>query len=160
MVAIISPLFAFIKLFRHAEASQRPYFSDVTVLLQKPDFKLLNWSSEEVNMFRVEARTLGSPLEAGHQLHMDLQKTYLVVTEMTNRQQAQENSDKSQKQDDGKLINIERLDCVLESNYEVESTYYEVNENFTEMTDNEDDGDDSTVYSVKEKPDDVGYMQP
>ena len=77
------------------------------------------------------ARTLGSPLEAGHQLDMDLQRTYLVVIEVYNwqqdkdsseptQQQANDNSEpilkqQSQKQDDYILMNIERLDKVLES---------------------------------------------
>ena len=84
----------------------------MTVLLQKPDFMLLHWSQEE-NKCVVEARTLGMPLEAGHHLHMDLQKTYLVETEeVTSWQQ-----DKPTQQ-------------FLEGNLEVDK-------NFTE---NDDDG--------------------
>ena len=49
---------------------------EITTLLQKPDFQLLKWSSEELVSYSEEARTLGATLEAGHQLHKDLQKMY------------------------------------------------------------------------------------
>ena len=49
------------------------------VPIQKPDFQILKWSSEEVNSYSEQARTLGVPLEAGHQLHRDLQRTYLTL---------------------------------------------------------------------------------
>ena len=153
---LFSPLFVFIKLCRNPEATQRPTFFDVTVSLQKPDFMLLHWSVEEENMCKEDARTLGSPLEAGHQLHMDLQKTYLAGPEQVtswpqdkvnfepSQQQATENSkptqhqekantDPSQKQDEeDKQKDNEHLYMVLESNSEVE-------ENCTEITVEKDD---------------------
>ena len=49
------------------------------VPIQKPDFQILKWSSEEVNSYSERARTLGAPLDAGHQLHKDLQRTYLTL---------------------------------------------------------------------------------
>ena len=49
------------------------------VPIQKPDFQILKWSSEEVNSYSEQARTLGAPLDAGHQLHRDLQRTYLTL---------------------------------------------------------------------------------
>ena len=52
---------------------------DVLIPLQKPDFQLLKWSSEELVSYSEEARTLGATLEAGHQLHKDLQTKYQVA---------------------------------------------------------------------------------
>ena len=49
------------------------------VPIQKPDFQILKWSSEEVNSYSERARTLGAPLDVGHQLHRDLQRTYLTL---------------------------------------------------------------------------------
>ena len=64
---------------RKPDASDRPGFLDIMVPIQKPDFQILKWSSEEVNSYSEHARTLGAPLDAGHQLHRDLQRTYLTL---------------------------------------------------------------------------------
>ena len=66
-------------LYRKPGASDRPGFLDIMVPIQKPDFQVLKWSSEEVNSYSECARTLGAPLDAGLQLHRDLQRTYLTV---------------------------------------------------------------------------------
>ena len=65
-------------LYRHPEAAQRPSFPDILIPLQKPDFQVLQWSSEELTLYSEEERTLGAALEAGHQLHSDLQIKYLA----------------------------------------------------------------------------------
>ena len=64
---------------RQPDPNDRPAFMDVLIPLQKPDFQLLKWSSEELVLYSEEARTLGATLEAGHQLHKDLQTKYLVA---------------------------------------------------------------------------------
>ena len=66
-------------LYRKPGASDRPGFLDIMVPIQKPDFQVLKWSSEEVNSYSERARTLGAPLDAGLQLHRDLQRTYLTL---------------------------------------------------------------------------------
>ncbi len=65
-------------LFRQLEAAGRPTVCDVNVNLQKPDFKLLLWNSEESSD---ESRKLGAPLSAGKELYLDLQNTYKYVIE-------------------------------------------------------------------------------
>ena len=40
----------------------------VLLELQRPDFKLLTWTAEDVAAYTEEARTLGAPLEAGEEL--------------------------------------------------------------------------------------------
>ena len=54
----------------------RPEFPDIQVELQRPDFKLLTWTSEDVAAHTEQARTLGAPLEAGQNLYSDIQKKY------------------------------------------------------------------------------------
>ena len=61
---------------RHPEPESRPEFPDIQVELQRPDFKLLTWTAEDVAAYTEQARTLGSPLEAGEELYTDIQKTY------------------------------------------------------------------------------------
>ncbi len=65
-------------LFRQLEAADRPTVCDVNVNLQKPDFKLLLWNSEESSD---ESRKLGAPLSAGKELYLDLQITYKYINE-------------------------------------------------------------------------------
>ena len=50
----------------------RPAFSDILLELQRPDFKLLSWTAEDVSIYTEQARTLGAPLEAGEELFSDL----------------------------------------------------------------------------------------
>ena len=52
--------------------------------LQKPDFQVLKWSSEELANGSKGSRTLGAPLEAGHRLHMDLQRKYFNTDTRTD----------------------------------------------------------------------------
>ena len=54
----------------------RPEFSDIQVELQRPDFKLLTWTSEDVTAHTEQARALGAPLEAEENLYTDMQKRY------------------------------------------------------------------------------------
>ena len=61
---------------RHPEPESRPEFLDIQVELQRPDFKLLTWTAEDVAAYTEQARTLGAPLEAGEKLYTDIQKTY------------------------------------------------------------------------------------
>ena len=62
--------------FRHPDAAKRPSFTNITTLLQNPDFQILKWNEEEEKSLSEEARTLGGPLEAGNLLHKDLQNFY------------------------------------------------------------------------------------
>ena len=61
---------------RNPEASSRPTFPEIQVELQRPDFKLLTWTAENVAAYTEEARTLGAPLEAGEELYTNIQNTY------------------------------------------------------------------------------------
>ena len=63
-------------LHRSPEPVSRPTFPDIQVDLQRPDFKLLTWTPEDVAAYTEQARTLGAPLEAGGKLYTDIQKTY------------------------------------------------------------------------------------
>ncbi|CAI8032558.1 Ephrin type-A receptor 8 (Fragment), partial [Geodia barretti] len=57
------------------EPESRPTFPDIQTVLQRPDFKLLTWTAEDVAAYTEEARTLGAPLEAGEELYTEMQKT-------------------------------------------------------------------------------------
>ena len=61
---------------RNPEPEFRPTFPDIQTVLQRPDFKLLTWTAEDVAAYTEEARTLGAPLEAGEELYTDIQNTY------------------------------------------------------------------------------------
>ena len=61
---------------RNPEPQLRPEFPDIQVELQRPDFKLLTWTAEDVAAYTEQARTLGAPLEAGEELYTELQKSY------------------------------------------------------------------------------------
>ena len=65
-------------LCRHSEPELRPTFFDVLLVLQRPDFQLLNWLPDDVATYSEQARTLGAPVEAGEELYTELQKTYLL----------------------------------------------------------------------------------
>ena len=52
--------------------------------LQKPDFQVLKWSSKELANGSKGSRTLGAPLEAGHRLHMDLQRKHFNTNTRTD----------------------------------------------------------------------------
>ena len=70
--------------FRNPEVNSRPAFADILIPLQKPDFQILKWSSEE--KYSEEAMVLGSPLDKGHSLHKDLQRSYLAANETPNKE--------------------------------------------------------------------------
>lgn len=79
---------------RHPEATERLSFIDITVLLQKPDFFLLQWSSRDLSTSGEEGKRLGAPLKAGYKLHSDLQKTYVEVTQqIPSLQEAERNNE-------------------------------------------------------------------
>ena len=63
---------------RNPEPESRPSFPEIQVDLQRPDFKILTWTSEDVTAYSEQARTLGAPLEAGEKLYTDIQNTYHV----------------------------------------------------------------------------------
>ena len=63
---------------RNPEPESRPTFPDIQTVLQRPDFKLLTWTAEDVAAYTEEARTLGAPLEAGEELYTEIQKTYAM----------------------------------------------------------------------------------
>ena len=56
----------------------RPSFGAMVLELQRPDFKLLTWTSEDVAAHTEQARTLGAPLEAGENLYTDIQQMYQI----------------------------------------------------------------------------------
>ena len=62
---------------RHPEAASRPTFFDTLLALQRPDFQVLKWTCEEVAAYSKEARTIGSPIEAGQELYTDIQHVYV-----------------------------------------------------------------------------------
>ena len=64
---------------RNPEPESRPAFPDIQTVLQRPDFKLLTWTAEDVAAYAKEARTLGAPLEAGEELYTDIQNCYIYV---------------------------------------------------------------------------------
>ena len=64
---------------RNPEPESRPTFPDILTVLQRPDFKLLTWTAEDVVAYTEEARTLGAPLEAGEELYTDIQRTYVCT---------------------------------------------------------------------------------
>ena len=68
---------------RHPEASKRPKFADILVVLQQPDFMLLQWDPEEAVDER--ARTLGSQLDDTVELYKALRDTYLVQVENSSQ---------------------------------------------------------------------------
>ena len=45
-------------------------------MLQRPDFTYIKWSPEEESLYSEESQTLGTALENGKCLHVDLQKQY------------------------------------------------------------------------------------
>ena len=62
---------------RNPDEAVRPTFCEVVVSLQQPDFQILKWSSADEAKYSKAARTLGSPIEKGHGLHPELQRSYL-----------------------------------------------------------------------------------
>ena len=65
--------------FRHSQPASRPTFTDMVVLLQRPDFQLLWWSEEDKMAYSEKARTLGGPVEDGEEMYTELQKTYFEL---------------------------------------------------------------------------------
>ena len=55
-------------------------FAEILLALQKPDFKLLHWSSEDVCTVGEEARTLGNTSETETDLYKELQDIYADPT--------------------------------------------------------------------------------
>ena len=66
---------------RNPESESRPTFPDIQTVIQRPDFKLLTWTAEDVAAYTEEARTLGAPLEAGKELYTDIHNTYVQTSE-------------------------------------------------------------------------------
>ena len=62
---------------RHPDPESRPLVCAIVTQLQRPDFLLLQWSEGETSQYSEEARTLGTALENGHCLHVELQRRYL-----------------------------------------------------------------------------------
>ena len=62
---------------RNSDEAVRPTFCEVVVSLQQPDFQILKWSSADEAKYSKAARTLGNPIEKGHGLHTELQRSYL-----------------------------------------------------------------------------------
>jgi hypothetical protein len=66
--------------YRNPDANERPAIQDVMMPLQKPDFQILRWESEDASSSAAEATILGALLQDGFHLYEDLQKTYLSTT--------------------------------------------------------------------------------
>ena len=62
--------------FRNADKSSRPDFTEVVQALSSPVTDLLSWSEEDLKV-HPQAAVLGAPLEAGKDLHPELQGTYM-----------------------------------------------------------------------------------
>ena len=67
----------FYSICRNPDEAVRPTFCEIVVSLQQPDFQILKWSSADEAKYSKAARTLGSPIEKGHGLHPELQRSYL-----------------------------------------------------------------------------------
>ena len=68
-------------IYRHPKPGMRPQASDILVGIQRPDFILLRWSTNEIDLYSEVSRTLGTPLENGQCLHKDLQDMYLISSD-------------------------------------------------------------------------------
>ena len=66
---------------RHPNVEGRPIICEIVQQLQVPDYYVMRWSEEDMKMYSSEARTVGAPLESGHELYKDLQKIYLAKGE-------------------------------------------------------------------------------
>ncbi|XP_064400769.1 tyrosine-protein kinase Srms-like [Halichondria panicea] len=60
----------------HPDPECRPVACDLVTKLLRPDFIFLKWQASETSRYPEEAQTLGTALENGHCLHMDLQRRY------------------------------------------------------------------------------------
>ena len=74
--------------------------------LQKPDFKLLQWNKDED--LDEDSKTLGAPLEKGHQLYLDLQKIYISDEDTS--------SDKTEFMDESALKKSQEVDTEKKPN--------------------------------------------
>ena len=61
---------------RHPDASGRPQFAQLLQVLSRPEHELLSIPEEEGRV-HPQATLLGAPLEAGKQLYLELQNTYI-----------------------------------------------------------------------------------
>ena len=61
--------------YRHPQSESRPKFAEILLNLQKPDFKLLQWNSDDASP--PAARTLGNPVEFASELYKELQDIYV-----------------------------------------------------------------------------------
>ena len=61
---------------RHPDKSSRPQFLEVGEVLSLPEHELLSIPEEEGRV-HPQATLLGAPLEAGKQLYLELQKSYI-----------------------------------------------------------------------------------
>lgn len=66
--------------YRHSEPKLRPKFMEVVKSLNQPDFKILEWSQDDLKTYDKNAMTLGSPLREGKYLFTELQQTYQEET--------------------------------------------------------------------------------
>jgi hypothetical protein len=62
---------------RNPNVEERICFCEIIQQLQKSDYELLKWSTEDVNTYSKGSRTIGAPLELGKELFVDLQNTYV-----------------------------------------------------------------------------------
>lgn len=63
--------------FRNPDPNLRPTFLKIVVALQRPDYKILHWSTEDTNTYSEQARSFGAPLSDGLDLYLTLQQAYI-----------------------------------------------------------------------------------
>ena len=78
---------------RHPNMEDRPVMCEILQQLQKPDFHILKWTKEDKEKYSEEARTLGAPLDCGHELYKDLQTIYLPVAQNETEESCESEQD-------------------------------------------------------------------
>jgi hypothetical protein len=63
--------------YRNPGEARRPSFCEIVVSLQRPDFQILKFSPTDESKYSKAAMTLGSPIEKGHGLYPELQRSYI-----------------------------------------------------------------------------------
>ena len=66
----------FLSCCRHPDTASRPTFSELYQALSQPDSELLGWSEADMRVHS-QAAVLGAPLEAGKDLHRELQEIHI-----------------------------------------------------------------------------------
>ena len=62
--------------YRNPVHRLRPSFSAILKTISQPAYVLFHWFEEDKQAAGSQCDVLGAPLEAGHNLYLDLQNTY------------------------------------------------------------------------------------